>query len=209
MEFSFVFSAPNIFNLAHTLYNISSKLEPLGLHHERDVSFADFGKLENETPSVLFDAFMNGEGANWNACSIEFYAERIWLNVVLDKRRSEFLNIYVDTNLNTILRNREHGKLPLYINALLEIARATQSVIGTGNYDFAQEMVSPDELLNCILNNPDNLGFPTDLGIIKISAMKKETVEALFSKSFRIAERAGYWLLIGLDLEQLVRDLSE
>ncbi|MGA9669930.1 MAG: hypothetical protein WBQ94_12015 [Terracidiphilus sp.] len=198
-SFNVVLSGP-LLDVFGSIFALFRDLEPLGFRH--DGSIVRIEESEEEI-SVPFEAQSAKLVADWMGAAASFSTRGITLDVIVT-RWDSFSNVDIETGEGILRRAYQEGRFAAYLLALAAIATTCRAAGGTGGYDFNPDPISPEHIMGTITNNPENPGYPSDLGIVSRSGVPRNVIERL-SQSFRIQETTEYWLLVGCELEELLR----
>lgn len=197
--FKLVLSGPALDTFG-SLFAMFSNLRQHGFRSDGSIVRVE----ENEDEIfVPFDSTAAKSVADWKGAAASFSVYDITLDVVVT-RWDSFSNVDVEVGEGTLRRAYLKGRFVVYLTALVEIAKACQAAGGAGSYNFDPGPLSPKDILDAITNNPENPGYPSDLGLFQRSGISQEMIENL-SRYFRIEETLGYWLLVGREFEELLR----
>ncbi len=206
-DFTLILPAPTI-TLIDAVYFIERGLAEIGYNHGQTISRIDMsdapGLSTHTEMDVPFTASQQGGIAGWRALVMEFFSDALTVDISIVQWDQENTNIYADVNANLLWRKPRIDHFKLFISTVLRIAQSIRAPGGVGGYRFDLNRIDQDMLFATITNNPVNTGFPSEVGLVKVSAMDEPAIHAMVDGFFKIEVHDDYWLLLANDFVRLL-----
>jgi hypothetical protein len=190
------------------LLRCADSMRALGYLPDESVTLIDWDEHPGrvvEDRNIPFANLAKTDAVGWNGVSGSFTSAALTLDVVVVSHGT-FLNIFVEVSAKSLANAFRTQNMDSYFNAVVQLAMASRSSGGIGGYDLDPNAIPPDGIISMIQHNPYNRGYPADLGLVPRAAMRRDVVSAFAGKSFRVAETADFWLLVGHEFLTLLHE---
>lgn len=197
MDFLVLLASPKR-EIADVLISAEEKLFELGFWRDRIVDCRKLGQeMDHEESFEIRSLVLERQKlTEWNTIYTEFRSSELSIGLQVLMWSAGFLNCFISIDKRSFNRLFIENTADVFYSAVAAIANACDAAGGFGEVGLSYDSISPKEILQDFLSDPQNPDKSHNFVIFPSQRMSHEEIKKIASEKFTVHECQQYIILV-------------